>query len=457
VNVNDIDLWYSGDTGNSLVEVSAIVKDDQPSSGFDWDAVDSTWISLRNSGGKNVNGKVLVNQAESRVRFILESPLASNGRDDGYYTVIVAPKDKAGNTPVPVIQYEFLYDTKPPVLKKSEITINDKPLLLDSSLEEYPTAVNTKSGVTITAKMTDERVGVDLTNSSITVMDPKGNKIVGSLMQDGVETIWLTTGLLSEEGRYKVEINPVDLDQNGKSKSSETISTEFLFELGKPEAKVTEPVVGSASTESEDKPITIKGTSADKSSSTGVPTSGIAKVELGGTGPGGKELDWIEVTDDEKARDANQPKFSKWFVTFIPDETGTYKIKLRVWDKAGNYEIYDTKLELKFTISLSFQGRAYCWPNPVTDGVAHISFTVNTPSSQNVDVTLYVYDVSGDLVYEKNYPSVQTKTRMNLEWECRNSSGEKVITGIYVFRLKAELPSGDQVTYRVGKPMIIKN
>jgi len=456
VNVSDISIWYSGDAGNSLVEISAILSDDQPGSGFDWDAVDNTWMGLRDSGGKEINGKVYVDQTNSKLRFILDVPLASNGRDDGYYTITISPTDKAGNTPVPVIQYEFLYDTKPPTLNRAEITINDKPLLLDSSLEEYPTAINAKTGVTITAKVKDDGIGVDLTSSSITITDPKGNKVSGSLMQDGAETMWFTSGLLSEEGRYKVEINPVDLDQNGSSKSSETVSTEFLFELGKPSAAVTEPGVGSANTESEDNPITIKGTATDNSSGTGVPASGIAKVEVGGTGPGGKELEWIEVTDDEKARDINQPKFSKWFITFLPDMSGTYKIKLRVWDKAGNSEIYDTKLELKFTISLSFQGRAYCWPNPVTDGVAHISFEVNTPSSQNVDVTLYVYDVSGDLVYEKNYPGVQTKTRMSLEWECRNSPGEKVATGIYVFRLKAELASGDQVTYRVGKPMIIK-
>jgi hypothetical protein len=183
----------------------------------------------------------------------------------------------------------------------------------------------------------------------------------------------------------------------------------------------------------------------------------VAKVELGGTGPGGIELEWVEVIDDEQASDTSQPEFSKWYVTFLPDASGIYKIKLRVWDKAGNYEIYDTKLELNFTISLSFQGRAYCWPNPVTNGVAHISFEVNTPESQNVTVTLYVYDVSGDLVYEKVYNDVQTKTRMNLEWECRNLTTKKVQTGIYIFRLKAELPNGDQVAYRVGKPMIIKN
>ncbi|MEK7396981.1 MAG: Ig-like domain-containing protein, partial [Candidatus Poribacteria bacterium] len=457
ISVNDVDLWYGGSAGSSLIEISAIVRDDSPSSGFDWDVVDNTWMSLRDSGGKEVKGKVYTAQSESKVRFILDTPLASNGRDDGYYTVTVTPKDKAGNTPDPVVRYEFFYDTKPPILSKADITINDKPLLLDSSLEDYPTAISSKNGVKIKAKMTDDGIGVDLTNSSITITDPKNNKVIGSLMQDGTETIWFTTGLLTEEGRYKVEINPVDLDQNGKSKSSETVATEFLFEVTKPEAAITEPTVGSALAESENKAIIIKGTAQDKSSNNTIPASGIAKIEVGGIGPDEKELEWVEADDDKKAREPNQPEYSKWKMTFLPDLTGKYKIRLRVWDKAGNYEIYDTKLELKFTISLSFQDAVYCWPNPVTSGVAHISFKVNSPSSQKVTVTLYVYDVSGDLVYEDTTEQ-STKARTFIPWECRNMAGEKVVTGIYVYRLKAELSDGDdQIAYKIGKPIIVKN
>ncbi len=178
---------------------------------------------------------------------------------------------------------------------------------------------------------------------------------------------------------------------------------------------------------------------------------------MGGIGPGGKELEWIEALDDSKAREPNQPELSRWYLNFLPDRSGTYKIKLRVWDNAGNYEIYDTKLELTFTISLSFQGSAYCWPNPVANGIAHISFEVNTPESQDVSVTVYIYDVNGDLVYEEEHRNIPTKTRMSVEWECINSSGRKVATGIYIFRLKASLSDGKEEVYKVGKPMIIKN
>ncbi|HGJ65722.1 TPA: hypothetical protein ENS27_10065, partial [bacterium] len=433
VNSNDINIWYSSGAGSSLVEVSAKISDEAPSSGFDWSSVDNTWMELKDSGGKNIAGRVYTNQSESTLRFVLENPLASNGRDDGFYTIIITPIDRAGNTPDPIAQYEFLYDTKPPKLNRSEITINGQPLLLDSSLKEYPSAINTKNGVTIVAKMSDDGIGVDLTKSSITITDPKGNTVVGSAEQDGVETIWFKTGMLNEEGLYKVAINPVDLDQNGTNKSAETVFTEFLFELTKPTASISEPGVGSANTESEDKPITIKGIATDTSSNN-IPASGIAKVEVGGIGPGGKELEWMEVIDDEKARNVNEPEFSKWYIVFLPDMSGTYKIKLRVWDKAGNYEVYDTKLELKFTISLSFQGRAYCWPNPVANGVANISFEVNTPQSQDVVITLYIYDVSGDLVYEEN-KIYSTKSRQQFVWECINQAHEKVQTGIYIFRL----------------------
>jgi hypothetical protein len=181
--------------------------------------------------------------------------------------------------------------------------------------------------------------------------------------------------------------------------------------------------------------------------------SGVAKVEIGGTGPGDVQLDWIQAIDDS---DADQDPWSKWSLDFLPDASGTYEIEIKVWDNAGNYEIYDADLELTFTISLSFQGDAYCWPNPVTNGVAHISFEVNAPESQNATVTLFIYDVSGDLVYEEEHKDILSRTRMSLEWDGRNATGEKVITGIYVFRLEAELPDG-QVANKIGKPMIIKN
>ena len=208
--------------------------------------------------------------------------------------------------------------------------------------------------------------------------------------------------------------------------------------------------------EAEDEPITLAGTAADETGGTEnnpVPASGVAKVEIGGTGPGGIQLEWIEAIDDS---DADQEAWSKWSLEFLPDVSGDYNMEIKVTDNAGNVEIYDAGVTLTFTVDLSFQGDAYCWPNPVSNGVAHISFMVNVPESQTVTVTLLVYDVRGDLIYEEEHESIPSMARTSVEWECINQVGEKVATGIYVFRLEAELPDG-QIANKVGKPMVVKN
>ena len=111
-------------------------------------------------------------------------------------------------------------------------------------------------------------------------------------------------------------------------------------------------------------------------------------------------------------------------------------------------------MELEFDISLAFQGDAYSWPNPVVNGVAHISFEINIPGGGNTPVMLYVYDVSGSLVYEKEHLEIPSMSRTSVEWDCTNAAGEKVVTGIYIFRLEAEID--DEVANKVGKPMIIR-
>ena len=455
VDLDSITLGLATQSGSSLDQIWAVVADpsktEQAGSGIDWENYDNSWIKLRHSSGGDVPGKVSVNESESMVILTLDVPLASNGSDDGFYTVTISPSDRAGNKPDPVVQHEFLYDTRPPTVNRAEITINDIPLLLDSSLDEYPTAVNTKNGVTVVAKLVDDGAGADLTNSSITVSGPEGD-VSGSLKQDGVDTIWFTSGLLNAEGLYTVEINPVDLDENGINKSSETVSAEFLFERGKPTAQLTEPA--EAEVEAEDEPITLKGTATDDASGEGVEPSGVDRVEVGHKGPGDKEPDWIWIQAEDDS-DADKDPWSEWTLDLLPDASGIYTIAMRVWDKAGNSEIYDADLELTFTVSLAFQGDAYCWPNPVVNGVAHISFEINVPGSKEVPVTLFVYDVSGDLVYENRSEGVPSRARTSLEWHCANSTGEKVTTGIYVFRLEAEVD--DQVANKIGKPMVIKN
>lgn len=100
--------------------------------------------------------------------------------------------------------------------------------------------------------------------------------------------------------------------------------------------------------------------------------------------------------------------------------------------------------------------RVFAVPNPYRTGGSR--FTVpdyrNYPDEKirfvNVpDVcSIKIYTVAGDLVWESEHdnPSVG-----NIEWDVRNSSGEDVSSGIYVYRI--ENPGGEQV---YGRLVIIR-
>ncbi|HIE27368.1 TPA: hypothetical protein EYP66_08795, partial [Candidatus Poribacteria bacterium] len=104
---------------NSLSEITVMVTDEQPSSLIDWKNVDETWIRLENDRGETVEG-IVSSDKDKTLRLKLKQPLASNGSQDGEYTVIIAPKDQAGNT-TESVEYKFYYDTKPPAIDMASL------------------------------------------------------------------------------------------------------------------------------------------------------------------------------------------------------------------------------------------------------------------------------------------------------------------------------------------------
>jgi hypothetical protein len=87
-------------------------------------------------------------------------------------------------------------------------------------------------------------------------------------------------------------------------------------------------------------------------------------------------------------------------------------------------------------------GAAHCYPVPFRPALGHtvITFTALTRSA-----SVRVYTISGELVrsLEKN-DSGET-----LQWDARNSRGERVASGVYIFTVKSGRETAD------GKLMII--
>ena len=465
VDVDSIQLkLVEAASRNSLGEITVRVADEAPSSSIDWDNIDESWVQLKDDTGAVIPGIISSEETEALASKLpgiltlkLEAPLASDGSQDGEYTVVISPRDQAGNV-TEAVEYNFFYDTNPPDIDVTSLTISDpqqpdielKPFVIDPNDIDYPTSINAQNGVMITVKITDtdDGLGVDLAQSNITVEQPGGSVLQGNLKHNGVDTIQLTTGMLRQEGFYRVAITAVGLDRDKIGiNPTESISASFLFETTKPVAQLTE--YGGKKT-LENQEAKLRGIAEDRGTEN-VPASGVAKVEVGYEDADGNYI-WF-LAEDESTEE--EDPWSQWLLEFLPSTSGEYELEIRVTDEAGNAEIYKG-VTLNFSVTLMYKGEAYVWPNPISHSrgdVANFSFEINADNP--LRVTLSIYDIAGYLVYQNEFAGVSpTRELANVQWKAKNQYGDKVASGIYIFQLEAD--DGDKKANMVGKILVVQ-
>ena len=446
---------------NSLVSVGALITDDEPSSGVDWDNLDLSWITLDDVRRNRKIDGTLATDEEQALLLNLIMPLASDGSQDGVYQLTIVPKDRAGNVSE-VVRYPFFYDTRPPMIDASSLFIDGQPLLTDSNDPYYPSATSKSGSIIIDAKFSDVNpdgsygLGPDLVNSSISVSSPSGEVITGTTTQNGTDSIRFKSGPLNEQGHYQVTITSVGLDvANLGFQPTDSVTTQFLFETTKPIVELTDLV---GETTFEDEPLPLQGTARDPSEDD-IPASEVALVEVVGTGPDGLPINPVAAKDDSEEE---EDPWSRWSIDFLPSQSGEYNLDVRVTDRAGNAGIYDA-MTVNFSVSLIFKGPTYVWPNPLSlsrrssGEIAHFSFEVNVPGGEGARIVLSIYDFAGDLVYEKGYDDLGTGRSDNeVRWDLTNQSGTDVARGIYIFRLEAEDVVTSNRTNAVGKIVVVE-
>ena len=447
---------------NSLVRIRLDITDNH--AGVDWENLETDWITFErlSPDPNDIDGSVLyVSDEPDHLLFTLNVPLADDGSADGKYRITVTPIDKAGNGDE-TYEKEFTYDTSPPVIDPNSLLINDAPLLTDIDADDYPSAVSTTGGVVIQAVVSDTGLGVNLSQSRIVVRNPNGQELSGTTRQNGVDTLVFKSDGLNIEGIYQVTVTATgnDTEQLGITPQG-SITTAFLYETTEPTAVVTDdggkteltdealPLVGTATD-----PEGVRRTGQQGENEVAVPASGVWLVEIVGTGPDGQPIEPVPAEDDS---DAQQEPWHRWKVDFLPTRSGDYDLDIRVTDKAGNYAIYDYG-EVTMSVSFTFSGNTFVWPSPLrqsNDDVGFFSFDLNT-SDDTVKLNLYIYDWSGDMVYSKTYDRVVPEHRNGNEvsWQLKNSAGNRVARGIYVFRLEAVDGAGNRAN-AVGKILVV--
>lgn len=443
---------------NSLTEIRATLTDD--TSGIDWENLDDAWITFEqvSPNRTKVSGHIS-EDTQGTLTFLLTVPLADNGSADGEYELTINPVDRAGNDDEP---YErvFVYDTSPPMIDVSTLLINEVPLIVDIDAENYPSAVSATGGVVIQASIFDTGLGVNLTESQITVRGPDGSEVTGSTQQNGVDTIVFKSGGLTLQGHYQVTVTGVGNDSERLGFAPiDSVTTRFLYETDEPTAAVTSD---GGETELTDEPILFEGTASDPEGTQRigdgeitVPPSGVWLVEIVGIGPDDQPIDPVPAVDDSGAQ---EEPWSRWSIDFLPSRSGEYELDVRVTDNAGNYAVYDIGT-YTMSVSLTFRGSTFGWPNPLrlsNRDVAFFSYDVNVPLGETINLTLSIYDWSGDMVRTEEYSNVVSGQRNDqlVKWNLENQAGTPVARGLYIFRLEAVNAAGNSANV-VGKVLVV--
>jgi hypothetical protein len=125
--------------------------------------------------------------------------------------------------------------------------------------------------------------------------------------------------------------------------------------------------------------------------------------------------------------------------------TGTHTLSLKVWDVYNNSAIARTEFIVADGEEMALD-HVLNAPNPFTD---HTSFIFeHNQSCDNMNVEIEIFNINGKLVRVIKAVVNSSGYRVGpgqLTWNGRNSNGEKLASGVYVFRVKAENSNGNWV------------
>jgi len=124
-------------------------------------------------------------------------------------------------------------------------------------------------------------------------------------------------------------------------------------------------------------------------------------------------------------------------------EPGNHNIKIKVWDVHNN----SSEQEIDFVVAENEEfaiRRVLNYPNPFTTKTEF--FFEHNQSASFLNVLIQIYSVSGKLVKTINTVSNTDGFRNEpIEWNGRDDFGDRLATGVYVYKISVRNPAGEQV------------
>ena len=188
-------------------QAEGVVTSVQPAHRSYVDSLSSASVELSGATSESIieligpNGQPVVGTASFAfdvLTLTLETPLAADGRDDGDYTLRVTPVD-AADIAGPTLQYSFTMDTQAPLISQLQ-----PANVLNAG--GYVSAEFMEASVQIS----DAVSGVDLSASSIRVVNSGGATVRGVQTDDGAGSLMWRAGAPLADGLYTFHVNAAD-------------------------------------------------------------------------------------------------------------------------------------------------------------------------------------------------------------------------------------------------------
>jgi subtilisin family serine protease len=161
-------------------------------------------------------------------------------------------------------------------------------------------------------------------------------------------------------------------------------------------------------------------------------------------GSGSAPLSFNKILDAYTAVD--NATLGAWETTGIE---GLYTLRLTVRDKIGNTSTESISLNIR-TVSTPTKEvvpqpglpLTYALPNPFSrsGSGATAATTFNYYLADNFPATIYLFDLTGNLIWQKNYPAGENGGKYgnnNPPWDGKNLYGENVANGVYPYQIVA--------------------
>jgi hypothetical protein len=132
---------------------------------------------------------------------------------------------------------------------------------------------------------------------------------------------------------------------------------------------------------------------------------------------------------------------------------GEHRFKLRAWDNANNVSIEELTLQIAQSNRMAIRDLLN-YPNPMSD---ETTFYFELPSAAR-QLAIEIYTLSGKAIWKSSHWGIRAGSYPNNEltvsWNGRDADGDRVATGVYIYRATATPDTGEAVE-EFGKIIVV--